>query len=285
MRYIHLTSSELRKQITASPVICEGPTKRGAGFIYPVQFVDDNAAIVELEPSLTSGLLVVGKKYVITTFNAGDDFTNVGAASNASGTVFTATGTTPTTWSHSSVLDGGVVTIGFKAPAGYDSVAFTVGPFTAVKTGSGTSTVYTFTLSFLTALLDQLLATNLDDVELVPEIKWESTLYNGETLSFTWIVQNNVNRGGEQVSAYPVTDTVLDLTQVTRLVGGVYPTDLDAQLLAGFPNGKKFSVVVDISGDGILGERRYQKRAGTEVVSASPDFILCLDGTRLYIMA
>jgi hypothetical protein len=231
LRYILLSTSELRKQITASPVICE-TSKRGAGFPYAIQFVDDNAAVVELDAG-----------------------------------------------------GGEVVTIGFKAPAGYDSVAFTVGPFTAVKSGTGTSTVYTFTLSFLTALLDQLLATNLDDVELVPEIKWESTLYNGETLAFGWTVQNNVNRGGENVVAYPVTDTVLDLTQVTRLVGGVYPTDLDAQLLAGFPNGKKFSVVVDISGDGVLGEKRYQKRAGTELVSVSPDFILCRDGTRLYIMA
>ena len=52
----------------------------------------------------TSGTLTVGKKYRIETFIAGDDFTNVGAASNATGVEFIATGTTPTTWTNSSVV-------------------------------------------------------------------------------------------------------------------------------------------------------------------------------------
>jgi len=52
----------------------------------------------------TSGSLVVGKRYVITTYAASDDFTNVGAASNATGVVFKATGTTPTTWSNGSTV-------------------------------------------------------------------------------------------------------------------------------------------------------------------------------------
>jgi hypothetical protein len=53
---------------------------------------------------LTSGLLVAGGRYRIDTFVAGDNFTNVGAASNASGVEFVATGTTPTTWTNSSSL-------------------------------------------------------------------------------------------------------------------------------------------------------------------------------------
>lgn len=53
----------------------------------------------------TSGSLVVGRRYIITTFIAGDSFTNVGAASNETGVVFVATGTTPTTWTNLSVLD------------------------------------------------------------------------------------------------------------------------------------------------------------------------------------
>jgi hypothetical protein len=52
----------------------------------------------------TSGALVVSKKYRITNFVAGDDFTNVGAASNATGVEFVATGTTPTTWTNASTL-------------------------------------------------------------------------------------------------------------------------------------------------------------------------------------
>jgi hypothetical protein len=52
----------------------------------------------------TSGTLTLGKRYRIVTFNAGDDFTNVGASSNANGIEFIATGTTPTTWTNSSVI-------------------------------------------------------------------------------------------------------------------------------------------------------------------------------------
>ena len=53
--------------------------------------------------ALTTGSLVVGKEYIIDTFVAGDDFVNVGGT-NVTGTVFTATGTTPTTWTNSSSL-------------------------------------------------------------------------------------------------------------------------------------------------------------------------------------
>ena len=52
----------------------------------------------------TTGLLIVGIQYTINAYNAGDDFTNVGASSNASGVIFTATGTTPTNWTHASQL-------------------------------------------------------------------------------------------------------------------------------------------------------------------------------------
>jgi hypothetical protein len=52
----------------------------------------------------TSGTLVVGQQYVITDFQSGDDFANVGASSNNAGVKFIATGTTPTTWTNSSEL-------------------------------------------------------------------------------------------------------------------------------------------------------------------------------------
>lgn len=52
----------------------------------------------------TSGTVVSGQRYKIITFATGDDFTNIGAASNADGVVFDATGTTPTTWTNGSVL-------------------------------------------------------------------------------------------------------------------------------------------------------------------------------------
>ena len=56
------------------------------------------------QTNLTSGTLVKGKAYRITTYNSNDDFTNLGASSNATGVEFVSTGTTPTEWLHSSVL-------------------------------------------------------------------------------------------------------------------------------------------------------------------------------------
>lgn len=52
----------------------------------------------------TAGPLVNGQTYVIHSYQTGDDFTNVGAGGNATGTVFTASGTTPTTWTNGSVV-------------------------------------------------------------------------------------------------------------------------------------------------------------------------------------
>jgi hypothetical protein len=50
----------------------------------------------------TVGPLIVGKRYIIRAFVALDNFTNVGATANATGNIFVATGTTPTTWTHGS---------------------------------------------------------------------------------------------------------------------------------------------------------------------------------------
>lgn len=50
------------------------------------------------------GPLVVNQIYEITDYVSDDNFTNVGASSNATGVIFTATGTTPTHWAHFSTL-------------------------------------------------------------------------------------------------------------------------------------------------------------------------------------
>jgi hypothetical protein len=175
------------------------------------------------------------------------------------------------------------VTLGFKAPAGYDSVAYVIDPVTAQKSGTGTSTVYTFTIPFLSAQLDQLFSGNLDEVILVPEIKWASLTENGETLAFDWVVQNNVQRGGESVPAFPVTSVTTRLPQVVRLAGGK-GTDLDTQLLAGFADGTVFEVVTyDATLDGRV-ESRWEKDNTREelVTDVLAGVIICQDGTKLF---
>ena len=52
----------------------------------------------------TSGALTTAKRYQIETYVAGDDFANLGAAENATGVVFTSTGTTPTDWNNGSTV-------------------------------------------------------------------------------------------------------------------------------------------------------------------------------------
>lgn len=52
----------------------------------------------------TSGALEVGESYIIRDYQAGDDFTNVGADSNATGQYFVATGTTPANYTNGSTL-------------------------------------------------------------------------------------------------------------------------------------------------------------------------------------
>lgn len=52
----------------------------------------------------TSGTLELAQEYEISNYESGDDFTNVGAGSNATGERFTATGTTPANWSNGSAV-------------------------------------------------------------------------------------------------------------------------------------------------------------------------------------
>lgn len=67
--------------------------------------------------SATSGTLTSGKRYQIQTFVAGDSFTNVGAAANETGVIFTASGTTPTTWTNGSTLIEITTDVAYSASA------------------------------------------------------------------------------------------------------------------------------------------------------------------------
>lgn len=65
----------------------------------PIDFADVGASQIEQ----TSGTLNIGERYRINDWITNDDFTNVGGT-NADGSEFIATGTTPTHWDHSSIL-------------------------------------------------------------------------------------------------------------------------------------------------------------------------------------
>lgn len=85
----------------------------GRGFATPVA----GTFRIRTGVAMTSGTVTNGKTFKIVNFVAGDSFTNIGAASNATGVYFTATGTTPTTWSNGSELQECTTPISFDASA------------------------------------------------------------------------------------------------------------------------------------------------------------------------
>jgi len=60
-------------------------------------------ALLTQQP-IVEGPLEIGVEYRITSYSPGDDFLNVGALANATGEVFVATGTTPTSYTNFSTL-------------------------------------------------------------------------------------------------------------------------------------------------------------------------------------
>ena len=57
------------------------------------------------------GALTLGRRYYISEYTTGDDFTNCGAASNAAGVSFIAAGASPTVWAGSRMVAAGAVSI------------------------------------------------------------------------------------------------------------------------------------------------------------------------------
>lgn len=90
------TSNEL-----ISTAIIENPY----GFKLPSEL--GYIAIDKFKPkskTISSGDLIIGKKYTILYYGEGDDFTNVGAATNSIDTVFIATGRMPNNYRNGSTL-------------------------------------------------------------------------------------------------------------------------------------------------------------------------------------
>lgn len=106
----------------------------GRGFLLPVAgtwFILSGIA-------LTSGTVTNTKRYKIISYVAGDVFTNIGAGSNATGVIFTATGTTPTTWTNGSQLQEATADIVYNPSAAQIQTALDA---TAWETAAGGITV------------------------------------------------------------------------------------------------------------------------------------------------
>lgn len=96
--------------------------------------------------AITSGTLVIGQAYYIKNYTVGDDFTNVGAAVNAAGQFFIATGTTPTSWIANSELQA--------VPTSGTDLTTTTPPFTAYMANARTMGGLRFCLDGMLAYID-----------------------------------------------------------------------------------------------------------------------------------
>ncbi|MEA3188082.1 MAG: hypothetical protein QOD99_1912, partial [Chthoniobacter sp.] len=114
----------------------------------------------------TSGLLTSGKRYLISAFIAGDVFTNLGAASNATGVIFTATGTTPITWTNASTLYE--ITADLAFDASYSAVQTALNATAAITAAGGVTVTAPksgcYLVAFVSAGAQVLIGWNADNL-------------------------------------------------------------------------------------------------------------------------
>jgi hypothetical protein len=110
-------------------------------------------------PKLTSGALAAEGSYIIERLVSGDDFTNVGAPENSSGTLFTASGTTPTAWTKGSVLRlVNLAELRTLADSTFESATDTITLTSSSSEGGQASGVVTFEKVILGQALEKILA-------------------------------------------------------------------------------------------------------------------------------
>ena len=127
------------------PIFAKAWASISSSFLYTAStgnFSLDNSYNIGTEQS--SGTLTSAKKYKIIEYKSGDDFTNVGASSNATGQQFVASGTTPTTWTNGSrlvlvptVASQGVIEFNFSDAMPSDDYIVLVTNAVSKATGSG----------------------------------------------------------------------------------------------------------------------------------------------------
>lgn len=109
------SDSNIHGELSANPQWCNPTVNPSLG---PMNregvWIDNNCDGNKDALVITSGPLVIGATYVILTYFAGDDFTNLGAFINAEGEIFVASGTTPTTWTNGSILGIKETTVAFS---------------------------------------------------------------------------------------------------------------------------------------------------------------------------
>mgnify|MGYP006318116807 CR=1 FL=1 len=189
-------------------------------------FIDTDLFDVSKHETQTSGVLEVGVSYTIITFVAGDNFTNVGGT-NVTGAIFTATGTTPTTYTNGSTL------------AKYVTQSYT---YAELKSGLGLgSKIYK-------ASLNQTSTNAPVEVELV------NTLGGTPVLSYVGVGDFLLTLNGEFPDASKVIILGTPLQNDTTYAGvNIFWNDADSISIQTFKNGASvndllidYSIVIEV---------------------------------------
>ena len=144
---------------------------------------------------------------------------------------------------------------GVKESGRYDA-DYVAAALAWVKTGTGADTVYTFTLSLINPALNGLFFVDgnpLNDVaqvELMAELQWSTGGNALKTPTLTFLVDNDINRGGEAVPELPAIAYGVFLPEITGLTGGA-ATDLDALPTVALQTGYIIELLID-NGSGEL---------------------------------
>jgi hypothetical protein len=127
-----------------------------------------------------------------------------------------------------------------------------------VKTGTGSDTVYTFSLNFITDALDALFLVDDDPdndvatITLMGELEWTEGGNTSKTPTLTVQVANDVIRTGDTVPEMPAIAYAVFLNGITELTGGTIGEDplthLDAVPTAGLQTGYVIQLLVEVGG-------------------------------------
>lgn len=114
-----LIINQLTDYIQANP---GSSSPGGSSYLVYTAWLSQESLVVS-----SPGPLVIGKQYKIGNYNGTDDFTNVGAASNATNVVFVASGTTPNAWTTSTLRTAGDLIIDVFGENTIGDIVWTIG--------------------------------------------------------------------------------------------------------------------------------------------------------------
>lgn len=141
---------------------------------------------------------------------------------------------------------------GVKKTGKYDD-SYVTAALAWLKSGTGTDTVYTFTISLINTALDALffvdgnITNDVAQLSLMGELQWSTGGNTVKTPTLTVLIDNDVNRVGDTAPSLPQIAYAVFLPSITDLVGGA-SNDLDSIDTTPLQLGYIVEVLVPVAG-------------------------------------